>query len=151
MPISATGNKRASASGFTLVELMVVLAIMGIAATAVMLAMPEPRGRLRDEGETLAARMVAARDAAVIEARDFALTIDGTGYAFERRERTGWHAINEKPFRPERWPEGTAVQAGQGRIRFDTTGMADPVDVTLAREGARVVVRLGADGSIHVG
>ncbi|MDB5704285.1 MAG: ral secretion pathway protein GspH, partial [Sphingomonas bacterium] len=35
--------------GFTLVELMIVITIIGLASAAVVWALPDPRGRLRDE------------------------------------------------------------------------------------------------------
>lgn len=43
-PTSATSAER----GFTLVELLVTLVILGLASAAVVLAMPDPRGELRD-------------------------------------------------------------------------------------------------------
>ena len=51
---------------------MVVLAIIGLVSGAVVLAMPDPRGRLRDDAERFAARARAAQDKAVIEARPVA-------------------------------------------------------------------------------
>jgi len=51
--------------GFTLVELMVVIAIIGVAAGAVMLSMPDPRPTLAVEAERFAARLTLAREEAV--------------------------------------------------------------------------------------
>jgi len=161
MRISETGAERGSTlpwrsaeHGFTLVELLVVLAIIGMAGAAVALAIPDPRGDLRIDGERFAARVHAVQDAAVIEARDMALWVSESGYGFERREAGRWRRIDERPFREQAWSEGARALVGpvaRARIRFDATGQAEPLDVTLMRDDGRITIRIAADGTIHVG
>ena len=63
MPISAPGNNTATrCGGFTLIEVMVVVAIIAIAASVVSLALRDPSlVRLEREGERLAALLEMAR------------------------------------------------------------------------------------------
>jgi general secretion pathway protein H len=144
---------RSAQQGFTLVELMVVIAIVGLLTGAVVLAMPDPRGDLRHEAESFAARARAAQDAAVIEAREMALWVTADGYGFEQRDRRGWRRLDEKPFEDRRWRGAQAIvgDAGRARVIFDTTGFAEPLDVTLVRDAARITVRIEGDGTIDVG
>jgi general secretion pathway protein H len=130
---------------------MVVLAIIGLVSGAVVLAMPDPRGQLRHDAERFAARARAAQDKAVVEARDIGLLVSAQGYGFERRDHGAWTLLTERPFEQRRWVEGaTAIvgEAGQARTLFDPTGLVEPLDVTLVRDGAQVRVRIGGDGTI---
>lgn len=162
MPTSATGNSegfrsvwRSAEHGFTLVELMIVLAIMGLVAAGVVIAMPDPRGRLSGEAERFAARAVAARDLAILQGRPIAVRVTARGYAFDRRQGGAWAAIPDSEFRSQPWSSGTAALVGQGgtiRTAFDATGQPNaPATVTLARDGEQVRVAIAADGGVRVG
>ncbi|HYZ47903.1 MAG TPA: GspH/FimT family pseudopilin [Sphingomonas sp.] len=152
MPISATGNRE---SGFTLIELMIVLAIIGLVAAGVVLAIPDPRGRLSDEAERFAACTVAARDLAILEGRPVAVRVTARGYAFDRRQSGAWVPLSDKSFRSQPWSGGTSALVGQGgtiRTAFDATGQPSaPASITLVRAGQQVRVRIAADGGVRVG
>lgn len=134
--------------GFTLVELLVVLVIIGLAAAAVVLAIPDPEGSLQTEAERFAARAKAARDLAIVESRPALLRIGPDGYSVSRRSDGAWQEAERYD-----WAEGTAAEAGgaQGaQSRFDSTGLAQPLHVTLRRSERQVAVAIGEDGSVRV-
>jgi general secretion pathway protein H len=134
--------------GFTLVELMVVLVIIGLAAAAVVLAMPEPGGSLHGEAVRFAARAGAARDQAILESRTFAVQIGPGGYDVARRESGQWRTLAHYDWVDRTSPE--IAGAGSGTIRFDSTGLAEPAVVTLRRSERRAAIEIGADGGVHV-
>jgi len=173
MPISAAGSKlaflsgpvrsaehgfasvrRSAEHGFTLVELMIVITIIGLSAAVVAFVMPDPRGRVLDEGLRLAARTRAARNLAIVESQPISLWVTSGGYGFDRRVAGAWTPVADKPLRVERWAEGTraSLVEGQGRLRvtFDPTGIADRnADIRLTRDGNDALVRIGADGEVR--
>jgi general secretion pathway protein H len=144
-----TPLRRSAEHGFTLVELMVVIAILAVVTAAVIFAIPDPRGRLIDEAERFAARAHAARDDAILQARDVRVRVTPAGYSVERRRRGRWQVLTDKPFAPANWKEGTGAAAGQ--VDFDATGGAVPTIVTLTRGGERVAVVVSGNGAVRVG
>ncbi len=131
---------------------MIVIAVIGLASAAAVLAMPDPRGRLVDEGARFATRVRAARDAAVINARPVSVWVTPTGYGFDERRGGQWVALADKPLRVAQWAQGTQATLGERtRVTFDSTGMADrPLVLPLRRERTRVTVTIDLDGRAKV-
>lgn len=134
--------------GFTLVELMVVIAVIGVAAGAVMLSMPDPRPTLVVEAERFAARLTLAREEAVMTNRPVALRADAAGYGFEGFDGAVWTPLIGV-LAPKAWGEGTAV-AAPARAVFDPTGGADAASVRLEREGQAVTVAIDGAGEVTI-
>jgi general secretion pathway protein H len=134
--------------GFTLVELIVVITIIGLLAAAAVLAIPEAGGGLRAEAERFAARAKAAQEAAVINSRATSLRVDAGGYAVARSDNGAWRDLARYA-----WEAGTQPDFGtgaQGRTVFDATGIADPLEVNLRRGTDRAQIVIRSDGEIRV-
>jgi general secretion pathway protein H len=140
--------------GFTLVELMVVLFIIGIASVAVVMTARSPDRGARAEAEQLAARIAALRDQSILQSRTMAVWVRPSGYGFETRSAGQWKALTEIPFASTDWRRGTTLQIGgvrQMRVAFDSTGLpSNAASIGLKRGDALVTVNLAATGDVRV-
>ena len=149
MRTSATGT---ADLGFTLVELLAVIAIVGLLSGAALLALPEPDGGVRLEATRLAARAQAAQERAVMDNRPVALVLKGEGYGFEWRSGGEWKPVGQKPLIGRLWGEGTRAEiAGtEQRIVFDSTGFAESARVRLTRGEADASIEIADGGRVRV-
>ena len=118
--------------GFTLVELMVVLAIIGITLGMVSFnAMPSPRQNLQGEASRIALLLQLARDEAIVRNRLVAFEADGEYYRFLVRNDTGWAPVTNDDMLRERAFKGGPVEL---RIEPPGAGSGVPMRVTFGRE-----------------
>jgi general secretion pathway protein H len=147
--------RRSAEHGFTLVELMVVVAIIGFVSAAVVLAMPDPRGRVMDDAEKFAGRLSAARDNAIVLSRPMSVWVSASGYGFEQRSAGRWVSLDDKPFTTTDWHRGTAAlvgRTGRTQVSFDGTGLpSEPLTVRLLREGERASISVDLSGKVTIG
>jgi general secretion pathway protein H len=169
MLISATGIKR----GFTLVEMLVVLVIMGLLSSAVVLMLPKQGGLLRDDARALAARAKLAAQESIITGAPTGLLVTQEGYAFYRREGGNWvEWTGERAFQRKVFRTGVVadvkrsgnvatraaatfsgatvpVRATPG-IVFDPTGVATAFSVSLTEKGEKYLVSNNEKGEVVV-
>lgn len=158
MLTSATGRARTfekarrDREGFTLVELMMTVAIIGLAAGAVVVAIPDPRPAVGAEAERFGARLTRAREEAVLTNRPVAVEAITDGYGFSTFDGNVWTALTHRPFGPETWTEGTRVMADIDpmRVVFDPTGVSDPAVFTLSRDQTSRRVHVDGAGEVTV-
>lgn len=145
---------RARERGFSLVELLVVIVIIGLLSSVVVVTMADPRGRIAGDADRFAGRVRAARDSAIVSGRPMALWVSQTGYGFERRQDGDWQAMSEGPLAATDWSRETQARfdgMSQLRMVFDSVGRADrPLDFTLARDAQHIRVRIDLDGRVKI-
>lgn len=151
---SATGisSPRQREAGFTLVELVVAIVIIGIASAAIVLAMPGPAEAVQREAARLAARAVAARDLAIISGHSVELVATAGGWSLRTAAPVPAGAA-APGLAGLQLADGMALACDPaGPIRFDATGLATPAQLTLAGPGGhRARVTIDAAGQIHAG
>ena len=157
-------------NGFSLVEMMVVLFVMGLLAGVVVLSLPGDARVLREEAERFAARTVAARDEAISGARPVAVVVGKAGYYFEQRRDGGWQPLDPGRFGLVAWKDGTAASVAgapaartgatgpqpgaaseRQRLVFDPVGLAgSEAKVRLARGKDALAVSVARDGTVKL-
>lgn len=150
-PTSEIGrpDRRGRRAGFTLVELLMTVAIIGLAAGAVVLSVPDPRPSVAEDAERFAARLSRAREEAVLTNRPVAVEATAAGYGFSVFDGAEWSPLTEGPFGPETWSDGLTVSpAGAVRVVFGSTGVAEPATLTLSRDGRTARVEIDGAGEV---
>ncbi len=169
MPISATGIRR----GFTLVEMLVVLVIMGLLSSAVVLTLPAGGGSLHDDARALAARAELVAQESIINGVPTGVLIGPEGYAFYRQVAGKWvEWAGERAFRRQVFrtgvvadvkrvgnvgarvgataPAGITPAKPTPSIVFDPTGIASPFSVSLTEKGEMYVISNNERGEVVV-
>ena len=110
-------------SGFTLIEMLVVLVIIGIIVTSVTLSIPtDDRAQLMEtEMQRIQALLKLAREEAVMQDEDLALKVSENSYSFEILGEKGWQPISDdRIFRERKVVDGTelALKVDDLEIKF---------------------------------
>ncbi|MFH1603369.1 MAG: GspH/FimT family pseudopilin [Pseudomonadota bacterium] len=132
---------RTARSGFTLIEMLVVLMIMGLFVGLVsVITRPDDRAFLRVEAERLSQLLDFASTEARLTGRSIAWTADESGYQFSRSDDNGaWSEIRDNELlRARTLPLGMAVSAfrvenmrPQGAMRLEFTPQGSSLAFTI--------------------
>ena len=151
-------TKHARTRGFTLVEIMVVMVIIGVTLGLVSLnAMPSPRQDLQKEAQRLTLLLQLARDEAIVRNRPVTFEATPERYHFLVRNETRWDPIvGDDLLRERDFKNGpltllldpaSAGTVNPLRITFGREPVDKPFVLILATGGNRVAIR--ADGVGH--
>ncbi|MEQ1931926.1 MAG: prepilin-type N-terminal cleavage/methylation domain-containing protein [Parvularculaceae bacterium] len=161
---------RARQRGVTLVELLVVMAILVFAASLIVLNAPPVRAQAKEEAERFAARTRAAWEDSVVQGTAAAVAVSNNAYKVERFVGGKWQVEpSGRPFSERRMPPGVAIlakiddpalkneasAAGKddkkpARIILDPIGLTTPFRVEFRDGRERWVVRNLPDETIMV-
>jgi general secretion pathway protein H len=108
----STYSRCRAQSGFTLIEIMVVLVIIGVMASTVVLSIRTDKRaeHMEVEMQRIQALLKMAREEAVMQNQEMALRVGEDSYSFEILGDKGWQAItDDKLFRERKVVEGTEL------------------------------------------
>lgn len=164
MPTSVPGtcSARPRAAGFTLVEMLVVLLVMGLCVALVSIVVqPDDRAMLRVEADRLSELLDLAATEARLTGQEIAWTADAGGYRFWRSKDGGaWLEVRDvDALRARSLPQGVAVTGfrveslspqGPIRLQFPPQGMTLAYSIVLASGGERYLVEGSPIGEVRV-
>ena len=145
-----------SRNGFTLVEMMIVIAVAGLLAGVVVLTVVSPGPGPKEAATRFASRIAAARDQAIVSGRPISAWVSASGYGFDQLRDGRWEELNQKPFDGDDWETGmqvglTGSGASRARVNFDSLGVADQeLGLRLSRAGESAGVRIAVNGEVTV-
>jgi general secretion pathway protein H len=112
-----TNNRQPS--GFTLIEVLVVVVILGVLAAALTLAVAGAGGerQLEREAEQARALIGYACEQAELSDREIGISLNDRGYRFSWLNRDRWDTFVDGELRPRSWlADGTAALARDGHV-----------------------------------
>jgi len=143
--------------GFTLVELMSVLVIIGLLTSAVVLTLPNQQPTLRSYGETLVQDLNAASQSGLLTGKSAALGLSDEKAAVMTYETGDWTVIQTYPF-----PENVSVvyEVDNQKIHlkediiplamFEPTGLATAFTLSLSDFDTTLVLESVGDGRVVI-
>ena len=120
-----------TARGFTLIELIVVLLLVGLVVSFAMLSVggPSPRQIQNEEARRLLARMDLAREEAVMQARSLGVRFERDGYLFYGMRDGQWRMLEQGGLLdPRELPEAIFIDVEIEGLDVELFGADDPAE-----------------------
>lgn len=127
------------ARGFTLVELLVVVALVALVSALAALALPRSNDALLRDGERLAALLEAGRASSRITGVPVLWHTTDHGFAFEGLPPSA-------PPLPDRWLDGQVRAASAAPVWLGPDPIIAPQRIVLQRAGSNGHVAVVSDG-----
>jgi len=170
LELKPTITKRAASAGFSLIEMLLSLAILAFGASIVSLNAPQRRSEALDDAERLAARLQMAVESATLSGSALRMDINSDAYQFYRFENGRWQEADPQSLSGRRFASSAKInfeaadafsenerilngvieeRSDLYQIIIDPIGPMTPMSVAFG-DGAPVSVSLDEIGNVAI-
>lgn len=153
--------KASTTGGFTLIEILVVLIIVGITLTFAVLSFGDfgQGRRMKMAGQSFVQHIQVAQQQAVLEGQTYGVKISGNGYQiFKFNQDNTWQPLSQNSiFRFQYFPRDTLVQFSTSRLANDSqmiilnaSGDMSPFSIKFKNKNDKPVIQINGrhDGTL---
>ena len=145
-------------AGFTLLEMMMVLLIIGLMSTGVLLVIPDKKPEAQNYVENLVRRLNQAAQNSMISGQPAGLGLTRDGYTLYSYDNEIWAAVHSQD-----WPENTNLRYEKDNRRlelpkealpvilFEPTGQSDIFALSLSQADRQFSLYSQGDSRIYYG
>ncbi len=145
-------------AGFTLIEMMMVLLIIGVMSTAVLLTIPDKKPKAQDFTETLVRNLNLAAQTSLLSGQPAAFGLTRDGYVIYAYKDEAWAQDDVQS-----WPDNVSIRFEKDNRRlelprkalpviiFEPTGQSDVFRLTLRHGDQNFDLHSAGDGRIKIG
>ena len=149
-------------SGFSLVELLVVLVLVALIGTVTILTLPPRAGQRGDGPARFALAANRAQQAAILTGNRHGLALSESGWQVMRYRAARWLPATDVRPQSGQWEEAQppaltdeagselALTAAVPQIRFDILGLSEPFLVTWAEDGRTIAIDYQGTGPVRL-
>ena len=155
---SKGADRSAGEAGFTLLEMMMVLLIIGLMSTGVLLAIPDKKPEAQNYVENLVRRLNQAAQNSMISGQPAGLGLTRDGYTLYSYDNEIWAAVHSQD-----WPENINLRYEKDNRRlelpkealpvilFEPTGQSDIFALSLSQADKQFSLYSQGDSRIYYG
>jgi len=147
-------------AGFTLIEVMVVMLIIGLMVGAVALSLPARPNPLSEQGKAMASQFRALAQSSMVDRASKGVRLTKTGYQVMSYQDGEWLVVRDFEYGVEPIPSiilmrnGAKINLETARkiegpmVSFDATGLATPFTLSIEDGETLVTINSSAAGDI---
>lgn len=142
-------------AGFTLVEILAVLIIIGVMSSVVILSIPTPKAALDKQAELMVGTLNKMAQESIINGRVSAAGFDRSGYVLYQYADDAWQEMAsdewDASYRLKYKREGAALdipKKAEPSILFQPTGLSTPFELAMSDKDSVFTLVGAGDGRI---